>query len=129
MWKRRYSAPVRNTHPACVNEEGNEHRLTGTLTHLSPLAAKTTHALLLPLLTHTSGDLKEKSDLIILAKSVSGKGSSGELGVSRNETDHVAGDELLVLDHALEVRDGGGAVDSVSRRGTGGGGNNNLHLF
>jgi hypothetical protein len=40
----------------------------------------------------------------------------------------VRGDELTVLDHGLEVRDGGSALYGVSRRGFRGV-NNDLHIF
>ena len=41
----------------------------------------------------------------------------------------MTGDELAVLDHGLEVRDGGGSLDGVGRGGTFGGVNNDLHIF
>lgn len=39
----------------------------------------------------------------------------------------MAGDEFLVLNHGLEVGDGGGSLDGIGRRGAGGGGYDDLH--
>lgn len=103
--------------------------LTGTLAHLPPLTTKTTHPLLAPLGTHTGGDLEHHLELLILLDSVSGEGSSGELLGSGDEADEVGGDELGVLDHGLEVGDGGGAFHFVGRRGAGGGGDDDLHCW
>lgn len=102
--------------------------LTGTLTHLTALTTKATHALLLPLLPHTSSNLEHEVKFLVLLDAVSGEGALGELVASVDETDHVAGDELLVLNHGFEVRDGGGALDGVSRRVTGGCCYDDLHV-
>uniref|UniRef100_A0A6U0AH60 Uncharacterized protein n=1 Tax=Pseudo-nitzschia delicatissima TaxID=44447 RepID=A0A6U0AH60_9STRA len=97
-------------------------RLTGSLTHLSALASKTSHALLLPLLTHTRGDSHAHFEFIVTLESVGLESSLLKNIGSVHEANLVGGDEFRVLDLKLEGFDGGGGVNLV-----GGGSNKNLH--
>jgi hypothetical protein len=88
--------------------------LTSTLTHLTALTTKTSHTLLLPLLTHTCVNIKKKSDCVLLLNAVSSEGSSLE-GVSAvDKTDELGRNEFLVLNHSLEGLNGGGSLNVVS---------------
>lgn len=102
--------------------------LAGALAHLPALATEATHALLLPLLPHASRDLEHEVDLVIVLEAVAGEGALDELLVAADEADEVAGDELGVLDHGLEVGHGGAALDGVGRRGARGSGDDDLHF-
>lgn len=95
------------------HRENKPPDLTGTLTHLSPLPAETSHPLLPPLGPHTPGNIKEKRHFVILLQSITGEGAPRKLDVTGNETNEMFGDVLLVLNHGLESGDGGGAFDRV----------------
>lgn len=101
----------------------NVTRLTGTLSHLSALASKTSHALLLPFLTHTSIDGHAHLDGVILFDTVDLKGASLEFLSTVHEADLTGRDELSVLDHELEALNRGGCVHFV-----GSGVNKDLHF-
>ena len=102
--------------------------LTGTLTHLSPLPAETSHPLLPPLGSHAPGNIKEKRHFVILFQSITGKGAPRKLDVAGNETDEMFGDVLLVLNHGFESGDGGGAFDRVGGGSARGSCYNDLHF-
>jgi len=97
--------------------------LSGSLTHLAALASKTTHALLLPLLTHTGGDGHSHLKGIITFDTVALESTLFEDIGPVHEADLVRRNEFGVLDLKLEGFDGGGGVDLV-----GSGSDKNLHL-
>jgi hypothetical protein len=99
-------------------------RLTGSLTHLSALASKTSHALLLPLLTHTRGDSKSHFEAIVTLDTVALERTFLEDIGPIHEADLVGGNERRVLDLKLEGFDRGGGVNLV-----GVGSNENLHCI
>jgi hypothetical protein len=105
-----------------------EANLTGALTHLPPLATKTPHPLLPPLGSHTSLNIEKHGDFVVIFEAKGGKSTVGKVHVAGDETDKMLGDELLVLDHGFEVRDGGGALDRVGGGGAGGC-YDDLHIF
>lgn len=76
-------------------------RLPGSLAHLSALASQASHALLSPLGTHTAGDVKEKSDGVILLKAGQGARQKG-LSVLDNALKG-RGHKLTVLNGGLEL--------------------------
>ena len=100
---------------------------TGTLTHLTALAAKATHALLAPLGTHATRNLEHEGEFLILLDAEAGEGTLHKLGISAHETNEVAGNELSVLNHVLEFGDGGATVDSICHRGARGSSYDDLH--
>jgi hypothetical protein len=104
------------------------HLLTSTLTHLSTLAAKTTHTLLLPLFTHTCFNVKNKGKSVLIFKTVSSKGSSLKSVGTVYEADEIGRNEFLVLNHSLESVDGGAGLNVVGGR-SGCGGYENLHGY
>ena len=102
------------------------NRLTGTLTHLTSLSSQPPHPLLLPLLTHTTHDIKTDVKGILIGNTVSSKGTSGEEGRSIDKGKVGRGDKGCVLNLGLEVRNCGGGIDRVGG-GCSTGGNKDLH--
>ena len=98
------------------------HLLTGALTHLTPLPSQSPHPLLLPLLTHTSIDIKSQLEGILVGDTVSSQGSSGKKGGAVDEGKVGRRDKGVVLNLGLEVRNCGGRFDRV-----GGSGYEDLH--
>ena len=102
--------------------------LAGTLAHLTALAAKTTHALLPPLLAHTAVDVQEHGESVLVLNTVSDERAALEILTAIDKADQVRRDELLVLNHELDGLDGS---ISLARQGEGGGGtvggNKDLH--
>jgi hypothetical protein len=79
--------------------------LTGTLSHLSTLATKTTHALLAPLGTHTTLDTNLELDGVCLDKA-SYKGTRDKSLFTKHNALLVGWDKLNVLNRVLEVVQG-----------------------
>jgi len=103
--------------------------LTGTLTHLPTLATKASHALLAPLGTHASRNLQHKVKFLILLDAISEESSLNKLSVSGHKTNEMTGDVLLILNHGLEIGDGGATLDGVGHRGARGRVYDNLHNY
>merc|ERR1719291_82224 len=100
----------------------NKNNLAGTLTHLTALATKTTHALLLPLFAHASGNFQQEVDFLVLLDAVSGEGALRKLRVAADEADEVGGYELPVLHESLQFVNRRGRIHRVGVLA-----DNNLH--
>lgn len=108
---------TQHLHPC--NLQHHNVRLTGTLTHLTALAAETAHALLLPLLAHTGRDLKGQLQLFVRFQTV----LQIENLAPRLQAEGVKGQKLVVFNLVHERLDGGRRVDLV-----GFGSNKHLHV-
>ena len=75
--------------------------LAGTLTHLSALAAKTTHALLLPLLAHAAVDLKEHGEGVLLLDAVARREPPSRMSAPLTRRMRLAGTNSLFSIMAL----------------------------
>mmetsp|Transcript_23534 Transcript_23534/g.37200 ORF Transcript_23534/g.37200 Transcript_23534/m.37200 type:complete len:222 (+) Transcript_23534:467-1132(+) len=85
--------------------QGSLQDLPGTLTHLSALAAESSHSLLAPLGTHATIDVEEHRDSDPLLDTKVSEAASGKLLALAHEADEISREEGLVLNLCLESFD------------------------